>query len=423
MPELALEPSRLAHALAVLTLQAGYNSAVVVLGATALGVAAGVVGTFTFLRKRALISDALSHATLPGIALAYLAGVLLGLETRNLPLLLAGAALTGIVGVFLVQLLTRHTRLTEDAAIGAVLSVLFGLGVVLMSYVQALDTGGQAGIKTFILGQAAAMTRQEAVALAVLALLAVLATILLFKEFQLVCFDADFAQGLGRPVFRIDLLMAGLTVFVTVIGLQTVGLILIIALLIVPPVAARFWSNRLPRILVLSGAIGGASAWLGASLSAILPDLPTGGVIVLVAGLFFLVSLLFAPARGVIAAALRLTWHRLRLAEVKALTALLSAERTGGAIELPPALAVWLALRGLVSQSGRRLSPRARPRAIAACRNLRLWEQALDAGITDLPGHAFWGVDPIDRVLPRDVVAALERELVRTQTAAPKGAT
>src|SRR3546814_14808330 len=115
------------------TFQAVYNVSVVVAGATCLGIAAGLVGSFTFLRRRALVADALSHATLPGIALAFLLGVAFGLEQRSLALLLAGAAATGALGVFVVQLLTRHTRLSEDPPIGAVLTVFFGVRLVLLS--------------------------------------------------------------------------------------------------------------------------------------------------------------------------------------------------------------------------------------------------------------------------------------------------
>ena len=388
---------------AVLTFQAGYNAAVVTFGATCLGVAAGLVGTFAFLRKRALLSDALSHATLPGVALAFLVGTLLGLE-RSLPLLLAGAALTGALGVLTVQLLARYTRVPEDAAIGIVLSVFYGIGIVLLSYIQGLSVAGQAGLKTFILGQTAAMRRDEALALAVLAVGAAVATLLLFKEFRLICFDPSFAESEGWPVFRIDLLMSALIVFVTVIGLQTVGLILIVALLILPAVAARFWSNRLMVVLIVSGVFGGVSGLLGAAISATVPDTPTGAVVVLAAGALFGVSMIVAPARGIVAAALRRLTFRLRLEENRALAALVA-----GRAQLPAAPAARLRLRGLIDSAGR-LTGKGRAAAVAAGRNLRLWEQALREDREALPANVRWGVDPIDRVLPREVVQRLEAE-------------
>src|SRR5690606_38945317 len=287
----------------VLTFQAGYNANTVIAGTAVLGAAAGVVGTFVFLRGRALISDALSHATLPGIALAFLAGTLIGIETRSLPLLLAGATITGLIGVAAMHALTRLPRVTEDSAIGAILGSFFGLGVVLLSYVQSLPVAGQAGLHHFLLGQAAAMARSEAIAIAALAAAALLLVLLFFKEFRLVAFDRDFAAGLGWPVTRIDLAMAGLGVAVTVIGLQTVGLVMIVALLVVPPVAARFWSNDVRIVALLAGIFGALSAYIGAAASYALSDMPTGAAIVLAAGAFAITGLLFAPRRGVVGVA------------------------------------------------------------------------------------------------------------------------
>ncbi|UEM03225.1 metal ABC transporter permease [Skermanella rosea] len=389
-----------ADVIATLTLQAGFNSAVVVAGTACLGVAAGVIGSFMLLRKRALVSDALSHATLPGIALAFLAATWLGLEGRSLPVLLAGALFSGALGVLAIQAISRYTRLPEDAAIGAVLSVFFGVGVVLLSHIQTLPTGNQAGLKTFILGQTAAMNRTEAAAIAALALAAVAASALLFKEFRLLCFDPDFAAGQGWPTRRIDLTLMGLTTLVTVIGLQTAGLILIIALLIVPPAAARFWTERLGVMVVVAAALGGASGWIGASLSALVPRLPAGAVIVLVAGALFVASFLFAPARGVVATAWRQGRLRLAYAEQAAL-----AGRLAGAPP-SPAMRPWLRLRGWLR--GEDLTERGLAAAHAAERNRRLWERFLMRYPTLIPGQANWGIDPIDRVLPRDLVRELE---------------
>ncbi|QQP89246.1 metal ABC transporter permease [Skermanella sp. TT6] len=389
-----------ADVIATLTLQAGFNSAVVVVGTACLGVAAGVIGSFMLLRKRALVSDALSHATLPGIALAFLAATWAGLEGRSLPVLLAGALFSGALGVLAIHAISRYTRLPEDAAIGAVLSVFFGVGVVLLSHIQTLPTGNQAGLKTFILGQTAAMNRTEATAIAALALAAVAASALLFKEFRLLCFDPDFAAGQGWPTRRIDLTLMGLTTLVTVIGLQTAGLILIIALLIVPPAAARFWTERLGVMVVVAAALGGASGWIGASLSALVPRLPAGAVIVLVAGALFMASFLFAPARGVVATAWRQGRLRLAYAEQAAL-----AGRLAGAPP-SPAMRPWLRLRGWLR--GGDLTDSGLAAARAAERNRRLWERFLMRYPTLIPGQANWGIDPIDRVLPRDLVRELE---------------
>ncbi|UKJ74010.1 metal ABC transporter permease [Azospirillum brasilense] len=388
------------EALRILTFQSGFNSAVVVAGTAALGLAGGTVGTFLLLRRRALVSDALSHATLPGIAVAFLVGAAFGLPERSLPLLLTGAVASGVVGLLTVQALSRFTRLTEDSAIGAVLSVFFGLGVVLLSVIQNLELGGQAGLKTFILGQTAAMAQGEAIAIGLLAAGAALAVALLFKELRVLAFDPGFAAVQGWPVGALDLVLMGLATLVTVIGLQTVGLILVVALLIIPPAAARFWTDRLPALTVAAAVIGALSGWLGATLSALLPKLPAGAVIVLVAGGFFLLSFLFAPARGLVAAALRQGRLRLTFAERRALTDLLDGRPVEGSV------ALWLRLRGYIRDGV--LTPAGQAAARAAARDRRLWERFLADYPALLPAHANWGVDPIDSVLPGDMVRLLE---------------
>ena len=299
------EMPSLARVFETLTFRAGFNTNVVIAGTTLLGLAAGIVGVFALLRKRSLMTDALSHATLPGIVLAFLVAGWLGFEGRSLPALLVGAAATGVLGVLCIQAILRHSRLHEDAAIGIVLSVFFGAGVVGLSYVQRYAPAGAspAGLSHFIYGQAAAMQPPEVVLMAVIAGVAVLATLLFLKEFALVCFNDQFAKVDGWPVTAIDLVMMGLVVVVTVAGLQAVGLILVVAMLIIPAVAARFWTERLWVLVLIAAVIGASSGYLGAVASALLPRQPAGAIIVLTAGAVFAVSLVAAPARGIVAQA------------------------------------------------------------------------------------------------------------------------
>jgi manganese/zinc/iron transport system permease protein len=388
----------------VLTFQAGYNANTVIAGTAVLGAAAGVVGTFVFLRGRALISDALSHATLPGIALAFLAGTFIGIETRSLPLLLAGATISGLIGVAAMHALTRLPRVTEDSAIGAILGSFFGLGVVLLSYVQTLPMAGQAGLHHFLLGQAAAMARSEAIAIAALAAAALLLVLLFFKEFRLVAFDRDFAAGLGWPVTKIDLGMAGLGVAITVIGLQTVGLVLIVALLVVPPVAARFWSNDVRVVALLAGTFGALSAYMGAAASYAISDMPTGAAIVLAAGAFAIISLLFAPRRGVIGVALSALRFRLELARVRWLASIAQGE---AAPQADAWLRLYLRITGLINAHGRATSA-ARRRAPDAARNLDLWVAAVARRPEAIPPRARFGIDSARMVLPRDLLDEIE---------------
>src|SRR5918998_442783 len=276
----------MAEFLRILLLQGGHNTTVVMLGAAALGVAAGAVGVFAMLRRRALVSDAVAHATLPGVAGAFILAAAVGLPGRSPLILMAGAAVTAFVSLVAVQVLARQPRVTEDTATAAVLASAFGLGVALLSIVQSLSTGGQAGLDAYLIG---------ALALAVL-----LVILLLFKELSSAAFDPSFAVASGLPLARLDAVVALLSLATVVVGLRVVGLVLIVALLIIPPAAARFWSDRIGVVVLVSSLIGAASAYLGAAVSAVAPDVPTGATIVVVCAGLFAISLAFGSARGLV---------------------------------------------------------------------------------------------------------------------------
>jgi manganese/zinc/iron transport system permease protein len=287
-----------------LLLQLGYNATLVTLGAALLGMAAGVAGTFLFLRKRALVSDAISHATLPGVGLAFVLLVAMGGDGRWLPGLLLGAAVSATIGLLCVHWLTTRTRLGEDAAIGAILSVFFGLGIVILTVIQTMTAGRQAGLEGFLLGSTAGMLRSDAILLAV-ASAAVLGLVLILRRpLELAAFDPGYAEATGWSLGRIDLAMMGIVLVVTVVGLKVVGLILIVALLIVPAVTARFWTDRASHVVMIAGVVGGVSGYVGAATSAIAPALPTGPIVVLVGFALFAASLLLSPGRGVLASVL-----------------------------------------------------------------------------------------------------------------------
>lgn len=284
----------------VLTLQQ-FQTRVVVIGASLLGAASGLVGAFLLLRRRALLADTLSHATLPGVAGAFIITTQLGSTSKSLLALLAGAAIASVIAGAAVTLLAKFTRLKQDAILAIVLSVFFGFGEVLRSVVQKLPGGSAAGLEGFIFGKTATMTRDDATLIAVSSLLILTVCLALFKEFRLLCFDADFARGQGWPVGLLDLTLMTLVILVTVVGLQAVGLILIIALLVIPPTAARFWTNQLRVMIVLSTLFGALSAWLGASLSGVFSSLPSGATIVLVSSVLFGISLIAGRANGLAA--------------------------------------------------------------------------------------------------------------------------
>jgi manganese/zinc/iron transport system permease protein len=291
--------------LAVLLLRGGYNTTVVMLGSAALGLACGAVGVFAMLRRQALVSDAVAHATLPGIAGGFLVGAWLGLPGRQAGLLMAGAAVTAALAAFLIPWLARRPRVTEDTATAAVLAAGFGAGLALLSVVQSLDTGGQAGLDAYLLGSTAGMLQGEAAFIGGLAVLVLGALALVLKELAAAAFDPVFARASGLPVARLDALVSVLSLACVVTGLRVVGLVLVVALLVIPAAAARFWSDRIGVVVAASAGIGAASAYAGAALSAVEPNMPTGAVMVCVAAGLFVASLAFGSARGLAARAWR----------------------------------------------------------------------------------------------------------------------
>ncbi len=299
---------------AILLLRGGWNTVVVMAGAAALGLACGAVGVFTMLRRRALIADAVAHAALPGLAGGFLLAVALGLPGRSPPLLLGGAAVAAGAAAMLIEWLSRRDRVTEDTATAAVLAASFGLGIALLSVAQTLSTGGQAGLDSFLLGSTAGMLAAEAMLTAALALAVIIVLRLALPRLAAVAFDPPFAAASGINVSRLDLLVTALSLACVIIGLRIVGLVLVVALLIIPPAAARFWSDRLGVVVVLAALFGAVSAYVGAALSAVLPNLPTGAVIVVCAAVIFTLSMILGRARGLLPSA----WGRHRQGGAKA---------------------------------------------------------------------------------------------------------
>jgi manganese/zinc/iron transport system permease protein len=420
-----------------------YNTRVVVAGTTLLGLAAGVVGSFTLLRKRALMGDALSHATLPGIALAFIAATWLGLEGKSLPILLLGAAVSGTLGMAAVLFIRNGTRLKEDAALGIVLSVFFGAGAALLSMVQQRNEGHAAGLESFIYGKAASMTVEDSWIIGVAGAVSLLVATLLYKELRLLCFDEGFAGSRGYPTTLIDVALMALVVVVTIVGLQAVGLILVIALLIIPAAAARFWTENLFRMTLVSAALGAASGLAGSIASALFARLPSGAMIVLVATAFFAASMVFGPARGTLVRWRRRRRLNLRIDRRHLLRGLYeykegqadSKEPSLSSSPVPfadilamrswPARRLRAALRraqreGLVvpAGSGSRtwtLTPEGLREAARLVHEHRLWEIYLIAHADVAPAKVDRDADAIEHVLDGAMIAELEELLERRQ--------
>jgi manganese/zinc/iron transport system permease protein len=267
----------------------------VALGAAILGVISGVLGSFAVLRRQSLLGDALSHATLPGVCLGFMVA-----GARDLGAIMAGAFLTGGVAALVVLLIVRRTRIKTDAALGIVLSVFFAIGVVLLTVVQGRGGAAQAGLSSFLFGQAAAILRADLVLMGGVTLAALALVIALWKEFKLVTFDRDYARTLGLPVLALEIVLTVMVALAIVVGLQLVGVVLMVAMLIAPAAAARQWVTRLEWMVVLSAVFGMVAGVGGAVISAVGRGLSTGPVVVLIASAIVLVSLMAAPGRGLV---------------------------------------------------------------------------------------------------------------------------
>jgi manganese/zinc/iron transport system permease protein len=427
---------------AVVEILADYNTRVVLAGTVLLGVTAGVVGVFMCLRRRALVGDVASHAALPGVAIAFLlqerwwpgAG-------RWLPGLLIGAGCSSALALLMLPVLQRVRRVKSDAALGVLLSLFFGAGVALLTVIQAEPSGQSAGLNDFVFGKASALLASDVALLAVASMVVLLTIVALLKEFGLLCFDSSYAGVLGLPVFFLDALLTVLVIITVVLGMQSVGLLLVVALLVIPPTAARFWTSRLSPMLMVAGCLGGLSAAVGVWASALVPKLAAGGIIVLGSSGLLAISALLGFERG-------WWWHwradrqlQQRVGAQDLLRAcyeVLEAQALPGAA---PALQQSISVQQLqasrnwsvdrltkllseAAQSGTlrqnvdgtyRLTSRGVLGAMQAVRNHRLWELYLLREGGDVPAMADRQADAVEHIVAPEVVGELESILQQQQ--------
>ncbi len=283
-----------------------YTDAVVAVGAAILGLTAGVLGAFAVLRKRSLVGDAVAHSALPGVAVAFIVT-----GAKDAGTLLVGAGVAGLVGALLVIAIESTGRIRPDAAIGVVLSSSFSLGIVLLTVIANGDDANQAGLERYLFGQAAGLLERDLVVMGALGLAGLAAVAVAFRLLKTALFDASFAGSIGLPVRALEVAMTALLVIAVVVGIRAVGAILMVALLIVPAVAARQLTSRLSVLLPLAGALGAAVGVAGGLISTA-AAVPTGPVVVLVGVALAVACVLLAPGRGVLWRARRLVRDRRR---------------------------------------------------------------------------------------------------------------
>jgi manganese/zinc/iron transport system permease protein len=400
----------------------------VLIGSMLLGTGAGILGCFAFLRRRALIGDALAHATLPGVCLAFLVT-----GSKHPLVLLVGAGITGWLGVRAVESIVRHSRIKEDAALALTLSVFFGAGIVLLTRIQKSGSAAQAGLDKFLFGQAASLVSSDVWLLGGVTLVLIAAVVLAFKEFKLVAFDPSFASTIGWPVGAIEALLSMLTVLAVTVGLQLVGVVLMAAMLVTPASAARYWTDRLGVMVWLAGLFGAIAGAAGAVVSVVAPRMPTGPWTVVAASALFVVSLLAAPRRGIIMRAVRRHATRRRTADENILKTLYKlGEEQGGDWNQAHSLAALaarrhvqghevrstatrLGLAGWVTsdRGGLRLTVAGLARARRIVRLHRLWEVYLTERLHLAADHVHEDAENIEHVLTPELEAELELALAR----------
>lgn len=278
-----------------MTILQSYTTQMVLLGTALLGLASGIAGTFAVLRKESLIGDGLSHAALPGVVIAFL---LTGI--KDIEVLIIGAALSSITAAWLITITVENSKIKFDGALATILSAFFGLGMVLLTYLQSLNNAGQAGLSKFIFGQAATILARDVYITSAAALIIIVLTASFWKELKLISFDVEYAKTLQIPVTFTLILYRSLLIMTIIIGIQSVGAILISSLLIAPAVGARQWTNKLGTMCILAGFFGMISAIGGTIWSTSVQKLPTGPAIIVILSVIVLLSLIFAPNRGML---------------------------------------------------------------------------------------------------------------------------
>ena len=408
------------------------NVRYVVIGSILLSASAAIVGCFTFLRKRALVGDAVAHSVLPGVALAFLL-----FETKNPLILLIGASLTGWLSLISIDYITRRTKIKADAAIGLVLSVFFGVGILLLTAIQHSGSAAQSGLDKFLFGKAASLVGDDLITFSIISILLVIIVIAFFKEFALISFDIEHAKVIGLPVKFLEFILATITVLAISTGIQAVGVVLMAALLITPATAARFWTDKLIVMVILAAIFGAISGIAGSFVSYTAPSMPTGPWIVVVLSVIAFLSIFFAPKKGMLFRIISKQNHKKKVIEENILKALYHLgekenEEYGNAYTEARLLEFRdftisdlktglnrLKKKGLIQKTGDRvwrLTNEGISEGKRITRLHRLWELYLTKYLRIAPDHVHEDAEAIEHVITPELEEKLEEILEYPQT-------
>lgn len=327
-----------------------YTLRTITLGTAILGAVTGMLGSFAVLRKQSLLGDAISHAALPGIAIAFL---ITGAKDSNT--LLLGALVSGLIGTFWIRGIVTKTHLKSDTALGLILSLFFGFGMLLLTFIQKQPNANQAGLDKYLFGQAATLVESDVWLMAIVTGICLVIMLTFWKEFKILLFDADYTKTLGFNTKTIDILITSFIVLAIVLGLQTVGVVLMSAMLLAPAAAARQWTNSLSKMVALAALFGAFSGVFGTAISASQNNLSTGPVIVLVAGVFVVFSFIFSPSRGLLFKQIRFIKNRRDLQLHKTLAFMHNIAATHEDISHPHAIRILNNFQGYTKRTLQKL--------------------------------------------------------------------
>lgn len=406
------------------------NVRYVVGGSVLLAISAAIVGSFTFLKKKALVGDAVAHAVLPGVCLAFIIS-----GTKNPIILVTGAFITGWLSLVLIDVISRHSKLKEDTAIGLILSVFFGVGILLLTVIQHSGNAAQTGLDSFLFGKAAALVGDDLFVFAFISSGLLITVFVFYKEFTLVSFDENFAKAIGFPVRRLELLLTTLTVLAVVAGIQAVGVVLMAAMLITPAAAARFWTDKLHVMLFLAATFGAISGVSGAFISYTAPSMPTGPWIVMVISIIALLSFFIAPGKGILHRMILQRSIRRRILEENILKMFYQIGESNDSFDearSPEELIKKrpikrevlmkglrkLRFQGFVEKSSRgwKLSAEGKTKGQRTVKLHRLWEVYLTKYLKIAPDHVHEDADNIEHILTPELEKRLEELLEYPQT-------
>lgn len=398
------------------------NVVFVVVGISFLSVSAAMVGTFTFLDKKALIGDAISHAVLPGVCLAFMFT-----GTKNPYWIVAGAFATGALATYAISWVSEQTKLKEDTVIASVLSVFFGVGIVFMTKLQQTGNAALSGLDHFLFGNAISIVGEDILVYGSLALLTIFTLLIFYKEFKLLIFNREFAVSVGLPVRRMEFLFNSLMVLAVVTGIQAIGVVLMAALLITPVAAARFWTDRLGKMLFLAVLFALVSGISGAYISFTLTNMPTGPWVVVVLSLLAFFSFFFSHKKGLITRVYSKRSYQRKIHSDHILKTLFSARGTQGQkvalhdiqTDFPGQNAQTLSSiktlrkkdyitmdQGLIKLTEKGLSEAKR-----IIRSHRLWELYLTEYMNIAPDHVHDTAEKMEHILTPEIEAKLDAYL------------